>query len=161
MLEARRISPSGLTADATPRLLAWLLAHGADELTVAVMALRDEPGPVADAFEDALAPFELPVAPRRMPGTDAAAALARDVRRWALTADSLAALLPFLSHGLFEPHVGPSGWLEDLAIRRRGELVLGVVTHEREAVLRLTAAEHAEVQSLGVSSSAIGTTIDD
>lgn len=161
MLEARRISPSGLTAEATPRLLAWLLAHGADEFSIAVMALRDGPGPVADAFEDALAPFELPMAPRQMPGTDAAAELTRDVRRWALTADSLAALLPFLSHGLLEPRVGPSGWLEDLAIRRRGELLLGVLTHEREAVLRLTPAEHAEVERLGVSSSGTGAEIDD
>ena len=152
MLEARRISPSGLTADGTPRLLAWLLAHGADEFTIAVKALRDEPGPVADAFEDALAPFELPAARRPTPDADAATELTRHVRRWALTADSLAALLPFLSLGLFEPRVGPSGWLEDLAIRRRGEPLLAVHTHEREAVLRLTPAEHAEVESLGVAS---------
>ena len=160
MLEARYLTPAGLTPGATRRLLHWLLERGADEFTVAVMALGGEPARVADAFEDALAPFELPAARRPTPDADAATELTRHVRRWALTADSLAALLPFLSLGLFEPRVGPSGWLEDLAIRRRGEPLLAVHTHEREAVLRLTPAEHAEVESLGVASWTGGAGLD-
>lgn len=160
MLEARFLSPSALPADATRRLLDWLLGHGADEFTVAVRALGGEPAPVADAFEDALAPFALPPAPRRVVRAATAAAVTRDVRRWALTAESLAALLTFLPGGLFAAQPGPSGWLEDLAIYRRGELLLGVGTHEREAVLRLTPAEHREAEALGVAASAMGEWID-
>ena len=159
MLDARYLSPAGVTPDAARRLLDWLLARGADEFTVAVMALGGEPARVADAFEDALAPYELPVAPRRVPSGAAGAAPTRDVRRWALTSDSLTELLAFLPGGLFDAQPGPRGWLEDLAIYRRGELLLGVVTHEREGVLRLTPAEHREVEALGVTSSPTGESI--
>lgn len=155
-LDPRFLSPAGVGVDAARRLLDWLLAHGADEFTVAVMALRGEPAPVADAFEDALAPFELPAAPRRMPGAPSDSEHVCEVRRWALTAESLAALRAYLPPDLFVPRAGPDGWLEDLAIFRGGELLFGVVTHEREAVLRLTAAEHAEVRVLGVASSDAG-----
>ena len=160
MLEARYLTPAGLTPGATRRLLHWLLERGADEFTVAVMALGGEPARVADAFEDALAPFELPIARRRVASAAADAAPSRSVRRWAFTAESLPELLAFLPAGLFDAQPGPSGWLEDLAIYAQGELLLGVVTHEREAVLRLTPAEHREVEALGVSSSGAGESID-
>ena len=159
MLDARYLSPAGVTPDAARRLLDWLLARGADEFTVAVMALGGEPARVADAFEDALAPYELPVASRRVPSGAVGAAPTRDVRRWALTVESLTELLAFLPRGLFDAQPGPSGWLEDIAVYRRGELLLGVVTHEREGVLRLTPAEHREVEALGVTSSPTGESI--
>ena len=156
MLEARYLTARELDADASRRLLAWLLEHGADEFTVGVMALQDEPARTADAFEDALAPFELPRAPRRVLGGAPDDDRTREVRRWALTAPSLAALLPFLPDGPFAYAVGPAGWFEDLTVYRQGELVLGVLTHEQEGVLRLTPAEHAEVRALGVTSAATG-----
>ena len=144
MLEDRFISARDVTADASLRLLAWLLERGADAFTVVVMAIHGEAAPVADAFEDALAPFALP------PGD------AHEMRRWALTPESLAALRPFVADGLFVCTVGPAGWLEDLAVYRRGARVLGVDTHEGEAVLRLTPEEHAEVRALGVASTESG-----
>lgn len=156
MLEVRHLFAHGVSADASQRLLGWLLERGADEFTVDVMALQGEPAPTADAFEDALAPFALPSARRRvLTGADGDD-LSREVRRWAFTAASLHALLPFVAGGLFAYTVGPSGWLEDLTLYRGGELVLGVVSHEGEGVLRLGATEHAEVRAMGVSSETAG-----
>ena len=156
MLEVRYLFAHGVTADASRRLLTWLLERGADEFTVVVMALQGEPAPTADAFEDALAPFELPPARRRVLTGAEGPDPSREVRRWALTAESLAALLPFFASGLFAYRVGPTGWLEDLTVYRRGELVLGVVSHEDEGVLRVSPAEHAELRALGVASAAAG-----
>ena len=156
MLEVRYLFARSVTADASRRLLTWLLEHGADELTVVVMALQGEPAQTADAFEDALAPFELPPARRRVLTDAEGSEPTREVRRWALTAESLAALLPFFASGVFSYRVGPTGWLEDLTVYRRGELVLGVVSHEDEGVLRVSPAEHAELRALGVTSAATG-----
>ncbi len=78
------------------------------------------------------------------------------MRLWTLSAESLPLLLRFLPHGLFRWPPGPAGWLEDLTVYRAGELVLGIVTHEAEGVLRLTPAEHAEVALLGIETRAEG-----
>lgn len=161
MLEARLLYPSAVTADVSRRLLGWLLEHGADELTVTVMALAGESALVADGFEDALAPFALPIARRRVPGAHPSAELTREVRLWAFTAESLSALDGFLPGGIFEHETGPEGWLENFTLYRAGELLLGVITHEREGVLRLTAAEHDELEAMGIRASAEGRWVDD
>ena len=51
------------------RLIRYLLAHGADELSITVMALQDTQAPFADAFEDELGPYERPAAMRRVVGS--------------------------------------------------------------------------------------------
>lgn len=155
-LHSRHILPDGIPAAVTPALLRWLLAAGADELTVTVMALQGEPAAVADAFEDALEPFALPLARRRVMVDADGAGSTREVRRWRLSAASLEALLPFVSRGLFHCAPGPAGWLEDLAFYRDGELMLGVLSHQQEGTLRLSAAEHDAVARLGVRSTASG-----
>lgn len=150
VVETRHLSPASVSPDATERLLRWLLAAGADELSVRVRALRDEPAALADAFEDALAPFALPNAPRPVLADAEHADGTREVRLWVLSDESITALAPFLTRGLFHHEAGPAGWLEDLTVYRAGELVLGVLTHEREGILRLTPGEHAEVAAIGV-----------
>lgn len=156
-LDVRYVFDWSLPPAVVPVLLRWLVAAGADEFTVAVMALVDVPAPVADAFEDALAPFELPPARRRVLLDADAPDRAREVRRWQLSPASVAVLLPFFRQGLFHAApstVGPDGWLEDLTVYREGELVLGIVSHEQTGVLRLTADEHEAVTALGVRSEA-------
>ena len=76
----------------------------------------------------------------------------REVRRWTLCDESIAALLPFLARGVLHHAPAPDGWLDDLAVYRDGELLLGIVSHEREGVLRLRDDEHAAVAALGVRS---------
>lgn len=152
MLEVRYLSERTLGRELGVRLLHYLVEHGADEFTITVMALQDTLAPFADAFEDELAPFARPMAPRHMVTAASPSEAIRPVRLWALNEASLACLLTFLDDGLFHSPAGPDGWLEDPAIFRAGELVLGVASHEREAMLRLTPQEHREVAALGITS---------
>lgn len=152
MLEVRYVTERGLRGDHGPRLLRFLLERGADELSITIMALRDTPAPFVDAFEDELGPYERPAALRRVVTDAESMDRTRDVRLWTFDAGSLARLLSFVDDGLFHWPAGPDGWLEDLTIYRRGELALGLVSHEREGVLRLTRREHAEVAALGIPS---------
>jgi len=152
MLEVRYVSEHGLCGERGPRLLRYLLAHGADEFSITVMALQDTQAPFADAFEDELGAYERPVARRRVVTDADGNDFARPVRLWTLNEESLQRVLSFLADGLFNGPAGPDGWLEDLAIYRAGELVLGLVSHENEGVLRLTQQEHADVAALGIRS---------
>jgi hypothetical protein len=154
MLEVRYVFDHGLRGEHGPRLLRYLLEHGADEFSITVMALQDTAAPFADAFEDELAPYQCPVSRRRVLTASTPTDFVRPVRLWSFNEASLERLLSFLDEGLFHLPAGPDGWLEDLAVYRRGELLLGLVSHEREGVLRLTADEHREVAALGIASEA-------
>jgi hypothetical protein len=150
-LEVRYVFEHGLRGDRGQRLLRYLQQQGADEFSITVMALQGTPAPFADAFEDELAPYEVAAARRRVvAGADTTSAV-RSVRLWTLNAQSLARLLSFVDRDLFNWPAGPDGWLEDLTVYREGELVLGLVSHENEGVLRLTSQELAEVAGLGIA----------
>ena len=131
-------------------LLRFLLEQSSDEFSIAVMALQDTPAPFADAFDDELEPYERPAARRRVIVDADHPDLTRSVRLWTFNEESLEKLLSFLDSGLFLSPAGPDGWLENLTLYRRGELVLGLVSHEKEGVLRLTRQELAEVAALGI-----------
>ena len=152
MLVVRYVDRPGLHGDRAPRLLRYLLAKGADEFTITVLALQDTPGPFADAFEDELGPYELRGAERVVLTAADSSKSTRFVRLWSFDATSLERLLTFMDDGPFHSPPGPDGWLEDLTIYRRGELLFGVVSHEQESVLRLTSDEHRELEALGIPS---------
>jgi hypothetical protein len=151
-LESRHITAAGFPPSATPRLLHWLLEAGVDEFTVTVMGIAGEVAAHADAFEDALEPYGLGIARRRVLADADGPGSTRDVRIFRLDAASVGALLPFVKQGFFHNIPGPDGWLEDFAFYRRGELTLGVATHLQEGTLRLTSAEHAQVARMGIES---------
>lgn len=150
MLETRYLSNESLRGEGGPRLLRFLLQQGADEFSIRVMALQDTQAPFADAFEDELAPYERAMAPRSvvtsLPPTD----VIRAVRLWSFTAASLERLLSFADDGIVQWPAGPDGWFEDLTIYRNHDLVLVVISADREAVLRLAPAEHAALAGLGI-----------
>jgi hypothetical protein len=55
----------------------------------------------------------------------------------------------------------PSGaWYEDPVLFRKGEMMLGIVTHESEGVLLVNAAERAELDSLGFTYRTKGEWVD-
>lgn len=154
MTEELRIAAADATPDELWRLLDWCIAHGADELTIEVMALVGTPAPLADAFEDALAPWELAPAIRPILESTTAPIYPGRVRLWSLgpqTVELLRRFLPGgpLTHGAHG--VGEAGWLENLALYRGGELLFGAVTHEGEALLRAGPEERADLERLGLA----------
>ena len=152
MSELRSASERSLGRARGAQLLRYVLERGSDEFTITVMALQDTPAPFADAFEDELGVFERDAAPREIVSEDMELGEVRSVRLWSFDEKSLARLLTFLDEGLFHSPAGPDGWLENLAVYRAGELVLGIISHHREGVLRLEPAEHARLAELGISS---------
>jgi len=152
MLQVRYVFEHSLRGERGPRLLRYLLAHGADEFSITVMALQDTQAPFADAFEDELGPYERAAASRRVITGSAGRDVTRTVRLWTFNESSLTRLLSFIDTGIFHWPAGPDGWLEDLTIYRRSELLLGVVSHEHEGVLRLTHEEHEAVAALHIPS---------
>lgn len=150
MTEIRVLSADTLHAPESRRLLAWLLERGADEFTVEVMAMQGTDAPVADAFEDALEPWALPVGRRRVVYRWTDRDGTREVRLWRLTAESLPLLERFLPEGIFGSPVLERGWFEDLAIYRQGELVLGVISHEREGYIRVEGDDVSALRALGI-----------
>lgn len=160
MLEVRYVFEHSLHGERGPRLLRYLREHGADEFSITVMALEDTQAPFADAFEDELGPYERPVATRRVLTAAKIGNLTRTVRLWSFNSASLARLLSFVDTGLFQWPAGPDGWLEDLTIYRHGKLVLGLVSHEHEGVLRLTQHEHEAVAALDIPSEPAGESIN-
>jgi len=140
-------TPALLGVKESWRLARWCVEQGADEFTVRVLCAEGQ-GTRADQFEDA---FE-----RRFVATDLrhlVAALdddvARHVRLWRLDDEALQALHAFLPDGVFTHRVDPHGWLEDPMLFRDGALMLGIVTHQREGVLRVTPDELRELERIG------------
>jgi hypothetical protein len=140
-------TPALLGPEESWRLLRWCAEHGGAELTVRVLC-ASHPAPIADGFEDAFAGSLVAEARRRVISS-ASGGRMQTVRLWHLTDHTMAALRTFLPAGLFTNVVDPAGWLEDPIVYRNGESMLGVVTHEQEGLLRATAEELRELETLG------------
>jgi hypothetical protein len=140
-------SPALLGVMESWRLARWCIDQGANELSVRVLCAESE-GTRADEFEDAFEDRLLPTDVRRVAFTPDDEP-ARVVRLWRADGDGLATLRSFLPDGLFTHRPNPIGWLEDPMLFRNGQLMLGVVTHQREGVLRVDADEHRELERIG------------
>jgi len=140
-------TPALLGVKESWRLARWCVEHGADEFSVRVLCAQDQ-GTRADQFEDSVADRFIMTDLRRVaaaPNDEPA----RHLRLWRLDEDALQALRPYMQDGLFTHRVDPHGWLEDLTFFRSGQLMLGVVTHQREGVVCVTADELRELERIG------------
>jgi len=135
-------------------LLAWCHAAGASELSLDLLGLNDTPEPFCDRFRAAAAAFALPDAPREHMVTYKGQQLVRPAPLWRLTPESIGLLREFLDEGLFTHPAGEweTGWIENPTFYRDGEVMLGIVSHEYEGVLRLRPTEMAEFTALGIPS---------
>ena len=142
------------------RLVEWCRMRGADEFSLRVLWAGefDAEGneiPTPDVDPDTLlAPlgaFARSPAVRELPVLYEEEALTTDVPLWSLTEASLTALRRLFPRGpLARPDLRAAMWPEDFAIYRGGVLLLGFITHEGEAVLRVTALEHDALVSAGL-----------
>lgn len=140
-------TPALLGVKESWRLARWCVEHGADEFTVRVLCAEGE-GARADQFEDTFDARFIATEPRRVPAAPDEDPM-RPVRLWRVDDDALQSLSSFLPDGLFTHRVDPHGWLEDLVLFRDDQLMLGVVTHQREGMVRVTADELGELERIG------------
>lgn len=147
MIRSWFFTPALLGVVESWRLARWCIERGADELSVRVLCAEGQ-GTRADQFEDAFEARQLASDLRRVPFAldEQPAGL---VRLWRLDDDVMSSLYRFLPDGLFTHRIDPHGWLEDPMLFRDGELMLGVVTHQREGVLRVTPDELRELERIG------------
>ncbi|HEU0015434.1 MAG TPA: hypothetical protein VFQ45_17220 [Longimicrobium sp.] len=158
-LITRYLAADDYTPALTWRLLDWCMARGADALTLDPMRMVGRPSPACDAFETRMAPHRLADGERRPLGAPYEQ-WREPAELWRLDAASAAILREHLELGLFTYLLDPeNGWLEDPALYRGRELMLGVVTHEGEGFLRVTAGERAELDGLGFPTRDAGTWI--
>lgn len=140
------------------KLVRWCRDRGAEEWNVTVIETRKGKKAeisIANDFDSRTAPFRLANARRRhltgrrADGTD----FIRPLELWRLTSKSLAVLEEFFPNGVFSYEASAEGWLEDLIlyrhIDRHSELMLGVVSHEGEGVLRVTNQEQRQLERDG------------
>lgn len=147
MMQSWFFTPALLGVKESWRLARWCAERGADEFTVRVLCAEDQ-GTRADEFEDAFdARFVATDLRRVVAARDDEPA--RHVRLWRLDDEALQALHEFMPDGLFTHRVDPRGWLEDPMLFRGGHLMLGVVTHQREGVVRVTPDELRELERIG------------
>jgi hypothetical protein len=79
-----------------------------------------------------------------------------DLRRttvsWELNPFTVGALRDALPGGLFQYDPWEPAWFEDPILYRAGEMMLGVLSHEAFAVLRLSESEAEKLAEAGFSS---------
>ena len=134
------------------RVIDWCIERGSDEFSFRLMGLGDSPSS-HEPLTNALKSFH-----RGMPKRENMTTLAGEESRhptdtWTLSNESVGVLRRHIADGLFvAPSYSAEGWFEDFTIYRRGEVILGVVSHEGLVVLRFTEQDHAEFSKLKIES---------
>ena len=153
MLIKRYLIPSDYSASESWRLVEWCLGLGANEFTVDF--LSGNPSRAADRweqFDEVVRSLALGEAKRERMSGRTADDLARPTERWTLNETSISALKEALPEGFFQYDPWQDGWFEDPILYRDGELMLGVLSHEAFAVLRLTEPESQDLDAAGFPS---------
>jgi hypothetical protein len=126
---------------------------GANEFTVDF--LSNNPSRAGDRweqFEEVVRPLALGEAKLERMSGRTADELSRPTERWVLNETSITALKEALGDGFFQYDPWQDGWFEDPILYRDGELMLGVLSHEAFAVLRLTESESQKLDAAGFPS---------
>lgn len=152
-MRRRYIIPSDYSAAESWRLVEWCRGIGADEFTIDF--LSNNPGRASDRweqFDEVVRSLALGPAVRERMSGRTADDLTRSTERWSLNETSIGALKEAFPEGIFQYDASQDGWFEDPIFYRDGELILGVLSHEAFAVLRLTASESTELDAAGFPS---------
>ena len=147
-LVVRFFAKSDVTPGRSWQLLTWCLEHGADEFTINGMVAGAE-GSRNAAFFAALGPYQLAEAPRRRLSAASVDEFVRPTSLWTLCSDTITLLRNTMVDGVFDYNAGGDPWLEDLAVYRKGEFMMGVITHEDGGVLRITSDEVMDLDRSG------------
>ncbi len=134
------------------RVIDWCIERGGDEFSFRLMGLGDPPSS-HEPLTNALKSFHRGTPKRENMATLAGEETRRPTDTWRLSTESVGVLRQHIADGLFAaPSYSVAGWFEDFTIYRRGEVMLGVVSHEGLVVLRLTERERGEFSELKIES---------
>lgn len=158
-LIVRHIYAEDYDAETTWRLAAWCQKQGANEWTLNATPVRDDRSGLIRHFEEVFAPYQLPTAARRQLTASRARPFVRPTPLWLLQSATRIRLQEFLPNGLFTNSGGKQGNLEDPILYRNGELVLGIVSHEREGILRVTEKDFTQLEAHGFLTRPYGTMV--
>lgn len=152
LASARVIDRYDFRPDQTWELLDWCIKRGADEFTVQRLGLQGYETPFCDAFEAKLSPWRRSQATRKLMSAFVGQPIARPTALWELRSETVLILREYFDSGLFTYSVGDwkTGCLEDPIFYRRGELLLGVISHESYGVLAVSNEERAELAAIGI-----------
>jgi hypothetical protein len=131
-----------LSATKSRALLDWCLARGADTFTVSVVGTQPAFEQYGNLLDQRLTRYAVPAT--RIPAVpegQSGARWASPQQLWGLTSASAEILWSELGGGLLTYYSNKEAWLEDPALYRGQELMLGVVSHECEGVLRIRPEE--------------------
>ena len=142
MLIERHVFHADLGKSGGERLLTWCRALGADAFTFTVIGSPPAIDKEAAEIEAPLQSYLLPTttirtAPEGQPGSY----WTRVPVLWELNDTTAAILLGYFPVGLLSYVPSSGAWCEDPCVFRRGELILGVISHEHEGVLRIGPGE--------------------
>jgi hypothetical protein len=146
----RFLAPSDLSVAEGWRLVKWCRDLGADEFTIDFLAADAIAVPeVWHSFDRMVHPFALGKPVRERMSGATADDLTRSTRVWTLNDTTIEALQIVLADGLFAFSPTEGGWFEDPVFYREGRLLLGVLSHEAFAVLRLSENESGQLSAAG------------
>jgi hypothetical protein len=146
----RYLTPSDLSATDSWRLLDWCRASGAREFTVDCYGAGGMSKPaVWQSFEAVVRKFVVGNEKRERMSGATADDLTRSTELWELNDQTAEALQRAFPGGLFDYDPRERGWFEDPVFYRDGQLMLGVLSHEAFAVLRIYETELPELSAAG------------
>ena len=152
-LVKRYLAPADYSAAESWRLVEWCREMGADEFTIDCVGsdARAE-ATIRHPFEKAAKPFARGEETRERMSGPTADDLTRITRLWELNPVTYGALQDALPNGFLSYDPQGDGWFEDPILYRDGSLLLGVLSHEAFAVLRIPVLESVRFSAAGFPS---------
>lgn len=148
----RFLVPSEYSPDESWRLVEWCRSLGADEFTIDMIVESSQPHRLHVAFDREVTPHARSRARRERMSGKTADDLHRETDLWNLNRSTVDALKHALPAGIFQYDPRDGGWFENPILYRSGELMLGVLSHEAFAVLRVSDRESAQLAAAGFPS---------
>jgi hypothetical protein len=147
----RFVRYSDVTAAGSRQLLEWCLARGGDAFTLSVVGAPGDVDLAAAALFGRLDSHRLDATTvKAIPPGNEGSFWTDPGDLWRLDADTVEILLSAFDHGILTYYPGDAAWCEDPVVYRAGELLLGIISHESEGVLRVTAQDEASLVSAAI-----------
>ena len=147
-LLTRFFSFDDVDAEQAWELLTWCRRRGASEFTLTALVAPTE----SERMKVFFAKLDVHSSARgirRSLSAPAGQSLTREVDLWQLTDQTVVLLREAFSDGFASRKYDLDLWLEDFAVYRDGDFMMGVLSHENGGVLRVSELELGELRQLG------------